>query len=312
MEIKTTTNQVDAEIADSPPAPDKSRYLRRKPPQPILKSHNALPRLRSALSILGKCGVSVLLAAFLFSIFNYANTSEKFNLRTFTFHGCRQVDSRVLEEMIRQSYPPNILMVDLHKMRSRLEAEPWIKRAEMRRILPSELVFYIQERVPSVIVELRGELMLSDDEGILLDRYDPKYGKLDVPVFKGFMGDNTENYRLYQEENTLRVRLGCRMLAELEAGSPAFTQNISEVDLSDKNNVRILLVDDNAEVFLGDREFLKRIRTLMANLPQYQELKSQYSEIASVDLRFDGQIIYRPRKAPDLPSENSTRVGLTR
>ena len=59
----------------------------------------------------------------------------------------------------------------------------------------------------------------------------------------------------------------------------------------------MLLVDDTAEVLLGDRDFLKRFRTLMSNLNQYRELKSQYSEIASVDLRFDGQIIYRPKRA---------------
>jgi len=58
------------------------------------------------------------------------------------------------------------------------------------------------------------------------------------------------------------------------------------------------LVDDTAEILLGDRDFLKRFQTLMSNLKQYEELKSQYDEIASVDLRFEGQIVYRPRANP--------------
>mgnify|MGYP001087337710 CR=1 FL=1 len=90
--------------------------------------------------------------------------------------------------------------------------------------------------------------------------------------------------------------MGLKMLAELESGSLAFTRNISEVDISDKTNLCITLVDDAAEIFLGDRDFLKRFQTLMSNMSQYRQLKEQYNDIASVDLRFDGQIIYRPRR----------------
>ena len=67
-----------------------------------------------------------------------------------------------------------------------------------------------------------------------------------------------------------------------------------------KYEIKVLLVDDTAEVFLGNRDFLKRFRTLMSNLNQYRELKSQYSDIASVDLRFDGQIVYRPKRATSI------------
>jgi hypothetical protein len=66
------------------------------------------------------------------------------------------------------------------------------------------------------------------------------------------------------------------------------------VDLSDRANVRILLVDDTAEIALGNRDFLTRFRMFVANVAQYHELKEQY-EIVSIDLRYDGQIVYRPR-----------------
>ena len=37
----------------------------------------------------------------------------------------------------------------------------------------------------------------------------------------------------------------------------------------------------------------------MRNQDEYQKIKHQYEEIASVDLRFEDQIIYRPRYAED-------------
>jgi cell division septal protein FtsQ len=226
--------------------------------------------------------------------------------------GSLHADKQSLEKSIRKSFPRNLLQIDLEQLRGRIEEDCWTKRAEIRRVLPSEIIITIEERVPSVILELRGELMLADDEGILLDEYAAKYGKLDVPVFKGLLGENPGGYRQQQEENSERVKLGRKMLSELEQGSPAFSKSISEVDLSDKSDVRVLLLDDSAEIHMGDREFLKRFRTLMSNMPQYQELKLQYNEIASVDLRFDGQIIYRPHRSSGTPAEVNVKSAANR
>ncbi len=294
MEIKTTRSS--KESSDS--APEKGHSLRRKTVQ---RAYRSLPRrLVSVLPVLGQLMLLALFAAFCVSLRRYAYTSEKFNLRSITFEGCKQIHTKALEQKIRRSFPKNLFGIDLKKLRSLVEADPWAKQAEIRRILPSDLVIYVEERVPSVILEIKGILMLADDEGVLLDKFDARYGKIDVPVFRGFLGNSPESYKLHQEENSARVQLGRRMLAELEDGSIAFASSISEVDLSDANDVKLLLVDDTAEIHMGDADFLKRFRTLMSNMSQYQELKAQYNEIASIDLRFDGQIIYRPAKSSDV------------
>jgi cell division protein FtsQ len=299
MEIRITKAPAESEAADPQAAPDTSRYLRRKPTQKVRKGAR---RVAALVRGLGKLVFLLGLGAFLLEIFNYAYTSEKFRVRAVTFVGCKRLDTAELEWRIRASVPSNILMIDLGKVRALAESEPWVKQAEIRRVLPSDLVLYVRERVPSVILQMNNGLFIADDEGVLLDRYDPKYGKLDAPVFRGLLGENPEGYRLYQEENSARMGLGRKMLADLESGSPAFSRAVSEVDLSDPSNLRILLVDDLAEISLGDRDFLKRFRTLMSNLSQYQEVKAQY-EIGSIDLRFDDQIIYRPRGGAKKPPE---------
>ncbi len=284
------------ETADVPPSTEKSMYLRRKTTQQVRRSYSGGGIVVRGLRALGRLVVLVLVVTFLASIIVYAYTSPQFALRTVTFYGCSHADTQTLESAIRKEFPSHLLRINLKELRQRLEQETWIRKVEIRRVLPSDLVIYVQERTPAVILELHGELMLADQDGVLLDRYDPKYGKLDVPVFKGLLGDTPESYRSFQDENADRVRLGLRMLADLDSGSPDYTRSISEVDLSDKTDARLLLVDDTAEIQLGDRDFLKRFRTLMSNMDMYREVKSQHNDIASVDLRFDGQIIYRPRK----------------
>jgi cell division septal protein FtsQ len=293
MEIKTNRPR-EAQDARIVPPPDTTRRARRKTTQKIGKNHVAGRRFVSFLKTLGKAFVFFLTAIFMVSAMVYVYNSEKFNLRKVTFYGCRELDQKELEEVIRQNFPRNILRIDLRQLKNRLEKETWARRVEIRRVLPSDLVVYVEERTPSVILEIQGELMMADRDGTVLDRYDPKYGKLDMPVFKGVLGEDAESYRLYQEENAARIHQGLEMLADIESGSPSYARRISEVDISDRKNLKVLLVDDTAEVYLGDKDYLKRFRTLMENLSQYQELKNQYAEFSSIDMRFEGNIIYRP------------------
>jgi cell division septal protein FtsQ len=296
MEIKTTRSR-EALNARVVTPPDKGNPARRKAGRKLAgKNRVAGRRFVSTLKILGKVGAFLLILAFMLSVFVYAYTSEKFNLRQVTFYGCKELNKRELEEVIRKDFPANILRIDLQKLKERLEKETWAKRVEIRRVLPSDLIIYVEERTPSVILELHGELMVADQDGTMLGRYDPRFGKLDVPVFKGVLGDDAEDCKLYQEENATRIHQGLVMLSQIEAGLPHATQKISEVDISDPENLKILLVDDTAEVYLGEKDYLKRFRTLMSNLGEYQKLKDQYTEFVSIDVRFDNQIVYLPKR----------------
>lgn len=300
MEFKTDRSREDRDIEIVPP-PDRARPQRKKTNQKLGKGAIAGRRFVAVIKAFGKLCVFLLMAVFMLSVFIYAYTSEKFNLRTVTFLGCKELDPTRLEEVVRQSFPANILRIDLRLLKARLEQETWVRQVEIRRVLPSDLIIYVEERTPSIILELRGELMIADRDGTLLDAYDPKYGKLDVPVFKGVLGEDADSYRLYKEENAARIRQGLSMLNEIDAGSSLYSHNISEIDISNQSNLKILLVDDTAEVLLGDKDYLKRYRMLMDNLSRYQELKSKGNDIATVDLRFGRKIIYCLRGAPCQP-----------
>jgi cell division septal protein FtsQ len=302
MRIKTNRSK-EVRSSGTVPPPDKSRH-RKKASQKVGKVSITSRRYFSVLRTFGKLGSFLLLVAFVISIFFYAYTSDKFNLREVRFFGCNESDPAHLEEIVRRDFPANILRIDLGKLKSRLETETWIKQVEIRRVLPSNLIIHVQERIPSVILEMQNELMIADPDGMMLGHYDPKFGKLDVPVFRGVLGEDEESYRLYQEENSARIRQALVMLSEIESGLPQYTKRISEVDISDRKNLKIMLVDDTAEVFLGEKDYLDRFTAFIKNQDQYQKLKNQYEEFAEVDLRFEKQIVYRQR-----PTENGAIIN---
>lgn len=304
MEIKTNKSR-DVRSPRVVPPPDKARP-RKKASQKLGNGHAASHRMAAVLKFLGRFGTVVLLAAFMISVFVHAFSSDKFNLRNIRINGCKQLDAEQLREVIHREFPANLLQIDLQQVKQRLEKETWAKQVELRRILPSDLIIDITERIPTVTLEMNGELMVADEEGILLGKYDPQLGKLDVPVFKGILGDEPETYQLYQEENAARIRQGMLMLSEIASGSPQYSKIISEVDISDRNNLKFLLVDDTAEVYIGNKNYLERFQKFVNNPNEYQKLKTQYNQIDVIDLRFDHKIVYIPKQA-----QASAAIGKT-
>lgn len=304
MEIRTADNAA-APAASAAQPPSRGPYLRRPASQKPQKKRAGGRRWVRILKAAAGLGAPAACLALLVGGYHCLSSSERLTLRRVACEGCKQVAAADLEAIIRREFPANVLRIDLRRLRARLLQERWIRAVDIRRVLPGTLFLYVEERRPAAIAELGEELVLTDREGVLLDKYGPGYDSLDVPVFSGLLGRNAAEYAGQQEQNSLRVRLGLRVLSELESGSPTYARAVSEIDVSDPANVRIMLVDDTAEVYLGNRDFLKRFRTFMANRAQYEELKAENRDIASVDLRYDGKIIYHQRTTAPPAAENA-------
>jgi cell division septal protein FtsQ len=295
MDIKTNRSREVQKDRIIPP-PDKARR-RKKSIQNISNGHLGGWRFLPAMKTLGKFCAFLLIVLFMLFIFRGVYKSDKFNLQDIKFYGCKELDPGQLEEFVRCEFPVNVLHIDLPQLKEKLEKEPWVRQVEIQRILPSRMVIYVQERVPSVILELHGDLMVADQDGQMLDQYDPRFGKLDVPVLRGVLGENREEYHQHQDENAARIRNALAVLSEIESELPEDARKISEVDISDQENLKLMLVNDTAEVNLGSKDHLKRFRALMDSMDQYQELKNENKDIALIDLRLDGRIRYQLRNA---------------
>jgi len=68
---------------------------------------------------------------------------------------------------------------------------------------------------------------------------------------------------------------------------------LSEVDLSDPEDVKVTANDPNGEVLihLGSANFLDRFKIYVAHV---QEWRTQFQKLRSVDLRYDRQVIVNP------------------
>ncbi|MCL2877194.1 MAG: FtsQ-type POTRA domain-containing protein [Acidobacteria bacterium] len=294
MKIKTTLNR---EVGGKEAPPDKKR-ARRKPASNRKPRLSARSRIAAAFRFLGKVFVPALLTFFVLISGIFALSSDAFELRDIRISGCRHQDAGTLEGIIRGEFPANVLRIDLDKARLRLEKETWVKRVEVHRVLPSSLVLRIEEREPTVLLELGGAQMMADGEGVLLGTYKREFGKIDSPIFRGLAGKDPKTYEKYYTENAGRIRNGVAMLAEIAAEMPQDVRNISEIDLSELNNIKIMMDNDQVEICLGSENYLKRFSGFVGDpAKKYQELKNQGIQVAQIDLSNDGQIVYKNLEA---------------
>jgi cell division septal protein FtsQ len=182
----------------------------------------------------------------------------------------------------------NIVLVDLAAWRRRLLATPWIRDASLRRSLPSTIEVVVTEREPMAVGRISGELYLVDDRGMVIDQYGPVYAGLDLPIVDGLAAQSTGGAMLDEARADLAARFLGAVRSDLEVA-----KELSQVDVNDLRNVKVMLNNDPAIVHVGDDRFLPRLRTY---LQLAGTLRERVPEIDYVDLRFDDRIYVRPAR----------------
>ena len=144
------------------------------------------------------------------------------------------------------------------------------------------------------------QIGLVDAGGVLLDMPeqsagDPKYS---FPVLTGLNAGDPLSTR------AARMAIYHRFMTELDAGSPAhgekLTQTLSEVDVSNPEDVKALVTTDGTDVLVhfGDEDFLERYKSFEQHLPEWRQ---QYPKLASADMRYEDQIVLEMQKGTNVP-----------
>jgi cell division protein FtsQ len=185
----------------------------------------------------------------------------------------------------------NIFRVSLAERRADLERLPWVEHATVMRLLPDRLRVQIKERTPVAFVRQGTQIGLVDANGVLLDMAtdagaDPHYS---FPVLTGIVAGDPLSMR------APRMALYQRFMKELDGTGKSFSKSVSEVDVTDPEDVKALVPGGSSEVLVhfGDEQFLARYNEFEKHLPEWQV---QYPKLASADMRYEGQIVLEMRK----------------
>ncbi len=85
-------------------------------------------------------------------------------------------------------------------------------------------------------------------------------------------------------------------MKELDSSGAHYSADLSDVDLSDPDDVKATVTDPHGAVLvhLGSSNFLEHFKVYVAHV---QEWRTQFHHLESVNLRYDHQVIVNPDSA---------------
>lgn len=278
---------------------DLSKDFEKNSDEPFLRAQKRVPvrkgavtkktavRLRWAVIALVVVGAVTSVAAY---TYRYGTHSSRFRLESgddIQTSGNSHVTRAQLLEVLGSDIGRNVFRVPLEDRKRQLEEIPWVESASVMRLWPNQLRVQVTERQPIAYVRFGSKIALLDASGVVMDI--PPRTKLNYsfPVITG----TTDNEPL--STRAARMNLYVRLVRELDTNGANYSRDLSEVDLSDPEDVKVMVEDAGGAliVHLGSSDFLDRYRIYVRHINDWRQ---QFQKLQSVDLRFSGQIIVNP------------------
>ncbi|HUO25958.1 MAG TPA: FtsQ-type POTRA domain-containing protein [Candidatus Aquilonibacter sp.] len=220
--------------------------------------------------------------------YHYGEHSWRFRVESsddIEITGAQNVTKSQIMEVMGADIGRNIFFIPLEQQQAQLEQIPWVESASVMRFVPNRLEVEIHERTPVAFARVGPRILLIDAGGTLMEL--PPKRKYSFPVILGMNpGEPLSTRQPRMEEYA-------KLVSELDSGGAHYSQDLSEVDLSDLDDVKVRVNDPAGDVLvhLGSSDYLRRYKIYVGHA---QEWRQQFQKLQSVDLRYDDQIIVNP------------------
>jgi cell division protein FtsQ len=237
-----------------------------------------------ALVLVFVCGAAIA------ALYHYGEHSWRFRVESsddIEVAGLQNVTRYQIMEVMGGDIGRNIFFVPLTERKQALEKIPWVESASVMRFVPNRVKIEIHERTPVAFARVGSKILLIDSVGTLMDLPAAGKKKYSFPVILGMNPGEPASTR------AARMKIYNDLVSQLDAGGTHYSQDLSEVDLSDAEDVKVVASDPQGEVLvhLGSSNYLERYKVYVGHV---REWRQQFDKLESVDLRYDRQIIVNP------------------
>lgn len=218
--------------------------------------------------------------------------------------GLTQVSRSEMLPVFGEDIGRNIFFVPLDQRRKSLEAIPWIERATVMRVLPDQIRVNVVERQPVAFTRQGSQIGLVDADGVLLTMPAAAMAAhhYSFPVLTGIDGGDPAASR------RARMAVYQRMTGDLDSSGQHFSRQISEIDLTDPEDARVLMPEQGADILahFGEDHFLERYLRYKAHIAEWRQ---QYPHLAAVDLRYDQQVVLQMDTGKEAAAASGNQAG---
>src|SRR6202521_3656795 len=233
---------------------EESPFLRGQ--KRVSARRSSIPR-KTASRLLWAClaaAIVCLSAVAAAGLYEYGERSWRFRVESsdnIEVTGMQNVTKAQIMEVMGADIGRNIFFIPLAQQKAQLEQIPWVESASVMRFVPNRLKVEIHERTPVAFARVGPRMALIDAGGTLME-VSPKH-KFSFPVILGMNPGEPLSTR------APRMKVYGEMVSELDSGGARYSQDLSEVDLSDLEDVKVRVNDPAGDlvVYVARSHYLR-------------------------------------------------------
>ncbi len=211
-----------------------------------------------------------------------------FNIKTIEIRGNEIVSKDSIIDLCGIDINSNLYGINKNHSINLIKSNAYIENVSISRKLPSTVIIEVEERKPLFVIQFEANFYYIDMHGNILDVKDHVQN---LPVVEGFTTDlsKVKAGEKLSQDDSLNLNLIYRIL-EIAKMKQIDTQ-ISEIDVSNINDCKIVLASESKQAFIGDCSELDiRMDYLKAILAQ--EAGNSGSIFVNMDLN-KGKVYFR-------------------
>jgi cell division protein FtsQ len=191
--------------------------------------------------------------------------------------GAAHVSRPEIEKIFADDEGVSVYLIPLAERRDAIRNVAWVREASVARVWPNRVIVHVQERTPVAFVRLNASRFgLIDADGMILP---PATDRFKLPVLAG----------VRSSDPVVKRREGVLRMLRLTADLGDATANISEIDVSDGDNLKVSQPYEGRflTLLLGDRNFKARYGNFLSH---YSQIQQRLPGAAVLDLRVEDRI----------------------
>lgn len=197
--------------------------------------------------------------------------SPYFKVSEIVFEGYDILKPAELDQMLRDYYHRNILIIDREQVKNRLIETTYIRDAAVIKRYPDQLLIRLQERVPLAKINNNGKFIFFTGDGYILEE-GPLKGKVKVPLVQGV------GYAVTQRQLTFSPVLDqiVQALAEMAR------INREMLTLIEVKGAKITAYLNKTPIYLGEKQDLGRKFKILQ--PLLEKIRTDQLQLEYIDL----------------------------
>ena len=215
----------------------------------------------------------------------YFLLSPIFNITEINVSGNSKISSEEIISLSGIQKNENTFKINKKTVKDKIRENPYIDTISIKRTLPDSITIYVTERVATYRINKANTYMLINNQGYMLEITDEENN---LPIITGLQTTDEE----IQEGNRLCVEDLEKLEDVLKISESAKTNElyslITEIDISEKDNYKLVIPSEKKIIHLGDTS---KLPVKMGYIISIMEKEKDEGEIlVNTDLENEGAI----------------------